>query len=110
MECTFCTKVARNDKEWTPAVYLKTNDSPKETHNSPCPRSSLIQTTKSVGPVGFINKGYNLYANSILQILSVVLMLWNRVPSESNTLSPVLYAISLNLAVKKEFSQTCRFV
>ena len=53
MECTFCTKVARNDKEWTPAVYLKTNDSPKETHNSPCPRSSLIQTTKSVGPVGF---------------------------------------------------------
>ena len=28
-------------------------------------------------------------------------MLWNRVPSESNHLSPMLPAISLNVAVKK---------
>ena len=28
-------------------------------------------------------------------------MLWNRVPSESNHLSPMLQAISLNMAVKK---------
>ena len=41
------------------------------------------------------------YANSILQILSVVPNLWRRVPLESNTLSPMLQAISLNMAVKK---------
>ena len=36
-----------------------------------------------------------------LQILSVIPTLWNRVPLESNTLSPMLRAISLNMAVKK---------
>ena len=40
------------------------------------------------------------YANSILQILNVMPNLWSRVPSESNTLSPMLQAISLNMAVK----------
>ena len=69
--------------------------------------SSLRQTTKpvsnakSIPPVGFISKGNTCYANSILQILSVMPTLWNRVPSESNTLSPMLRAISLNMAVKK---------
>ena len=60
-----------------------------------------VSNTKSVRPVGFINKGNTCYANSILQILSVVPNLWSRVPSESNTLSPMLQAISLNMAVKK---------
>ena len=32
---------------------------------------------------------------------SVIPNLWNRVPSESNTLSPMLGAISLNMAIKK---------
>ena len=32
---------------------------------------------------------------------SVIPNLWNRVPSESNTLSPMLGAISLNIAIKK---------
>ena len=69
--------------------------------------SSFKQTTKagsnakSLRPVGFISKGNTCYANSILQILSVIPTLWNRVPSESNTLSPVLRAISLNMAIKK---------
>ena len=52
-------------------------------------------------PVGFINKGNTCFANSILQILSVVPNLWSRVPLESNTLSPMLQAISHNMAVKK---------
>ena len=52
-------------------------------------------------PVGFINKGNTCYANSILQILSVVPNLWSRVPVESNTLSPMLEALSLNMAVNK---------
>ena len=69
--------------------------------------SSLRQTTKpvsnakSIPPVGFINKGNTCYANSILQILSVMPTLWNIVPSESNTLLPILWAISLNMAFKK---------
>ena len=69
--------------------------------------SSFKQTTKagsnakSLRPVGFISKGNTCYANSIMQILSVIPTLWNRVPSESNTLSPMLRAISLNMAIKK---------
>ena len=51
--------------------------------------------------VDFINRGNTYYANSILQVLSVVPNLWNRVPSESNTLLPMLQAISLTMAVKK---------
>ena len=90
-----------------PAANCKLNDSSKETYNSQSSMSSLKQTTKpgsnakSLRPVGFINKGNTCYANSILQILSVIPTLWNRVPSESNTLSPMLQAISLNMAIKK---------
>ena len=107
MECSFCIWLARNNKHWNPAANCKLNDTSKETCNSPSSLSSPKQTnksvsnTKSVRPVGFINKGNTCYANSILQILSVVPNLWNRVPSESNTLSPMLQAISLNMAVKK---------
>ena len=97
MEYSFCIWMARNNKEWTPpATNCKLNDSSKETCNSPSSMSSLKQTTKpvsnakSIQPVGFINKGNTCYANSILQILSVMPTLWNRVPSESNTLSPML--------------------
>ena len=99
MECSFCIWLARNN--------CNLNDPSKETCNSPFSLSSLKQTikpvsnTKSTHPVGFINKGNTCYANSILQVLSVVPNLWNRVPSESNTLSPMLRAISLNMAVKK---------
>ena len=107
MECSFCIWLARNNKHWNPAANCKLNDPSKETCNSPSSLSSPKQTnksvsnTKSVRPVGFINKGNTCYANSILQILSVVPNLWSRVPSESNALSPMLQAIRLNMAVKK---------
>ena len=35
----------------------------------------------------------------------VISTLWNRVPSESNTLSPMLRAISLNMTIKKNSSK-----
>ena len=107
MECSLCIWLARSNKHWNPAANCKLNDPSKETCNSPSYLSSPKQTNKSVSntkpvrPVGFINKGNTCYANSILQILSVVPNLWSRVPSESNTLSPMLQAISLNMAVKK---------
>ena len=69
--------------------------------------SSLKKTTKAglnaklIRPLGFINKGNTCYANSILQVLSVIPTLWNRVPSDSKTLSPMLWAISLNIAIEK---------
>ena len=73
--------------------------------------SSLKETTKpgsnanSLQPVGFINKSNTCYANSILLILSVIPTLWSRVPSESNTLSHMLQAISLNMTIKKNSSK-----
>ena len=103
-----CIWLARNSKDRTPsAANCKLNDPSKETCNSPSSLCSLKQTIRPVSnaklipPVGFIIKGSTSYANSILQVLSVVPNLWNRVPSESNTLSPMLRAISLNMAVKK---------
>ena len=108
MECSFYIWLARNKKEWSPsAANCKLNDSSKETCNSPSSMSSLKQTTnppsnaKSIRPVGFISKSNTCYANSILQILSVILTLWNRVLSESNTLLAMLRAISLNITIKK---------
>ena len=97
MECCFFIWLARNNKDWSqPAANCKLNDSSKETCNSASSMSSLKQTTKpmsngrSIRPVDFINKGNTCYNNSILQILSAVPTLWNRVPSEENTLSHML--------------------
>ena len=64
-----------------------------------------MSNTKSTRQVGFINKGNTCYGNSILQVLSVVPNLWNRVLSKSNTLLPMLQAIILNMAVKKNSSK-----
>ena len=107
MECSFCIWLARNNKEWTSTTNLKVKDSLKESCNSPSPmpypkqKIKPVSKANSIRPIGFINKGNTCYANSILQVLSVMPTLWNRVPSESNHLSPMLRTISLNMAVKK---------
>ena len=112
MECSFCIWLARNNEEWTPTTKIKVKGYLKETCNSPSLRPYLKQSTKpvskanSIYPVSFINKGNTCYANSILQVLSVTLSLWNRVPSESNHLPPMLWAMNLNMAVEKKFHQT----
>ena len=100
MECSFCIWLARNNKHWNPPANCRLNDPSKETCNSPSLSSpkqtnKSVSNTKSICPVGFINKGNTCYANCILQILSVVPNLRSRVPLESNTLSPMLQAISL---------------
>ena len=108
MGCSFCIWQARNNKDWIPcAANCKLNDPSKKPCHSPSSMSSFQQATKpvtntkSVLPNSFINNNNMYHANSILQILSVVPYLWNRVSLESNTLSPMLQAISLNIAVKK---------
>ena len=98
MGCSFCSWLAKNNKGWAPTTKLKVKDSLKETCNSPSPRPYLKQNIKpvskanSICPVGFINKGSTCYANSILQVLSVMASHWNRVLSESNHLSSMLQA------------------
>ena len=107
LECSFCICLARNNKEWASTTNLKVKDSLKESCNSPSPMPYPKQKIKpasranSIRPIGFISKGNTCYANSILQVLSVMPTLWNRVPSKSNHLFPMLQAISLNMAVKK---------
>ena len=53
---------------------------------------------------GFINKGNTCYANSILQVLSVISALWSQLPSESFHLSPLVKSISLNISLIKRSS------
>ena len=95
MECSFRIGLARNNKEWISTTNLKVKDSLKESCNSPSPRPYPKQSTKPVSKVnsiclvGFTNKGNTCYANSILQVLSVMPTLWNRIPSESSHLSPM---------------------
>ena len=70
--------------------------------------SSLKQTNKSVSnetsiyPADFMNKENTCYANSIFH---VVPNLSYRVPSESNTVLPMLQAISLNMPVRKNSTE-----
>ena len=103
MECSFCIWLARSNKDWTPS-----------TANCNLKKSSLsslkqiikpVSNTKSTHPVGFINKGNTCYANSILQVLSVVPNLWNRVPSEHFIAYVTGY--QSQHGCKKEFNQTC---
>ena len=56
--------------------------------------------TNSPLPAGFINKGNICYANAILQVLSVLHLLWIRVPSEPSSLSPLLKSITINMKIK----------
>ena len=58
--------------------------------------------TNSPRPNGFINKGNICYANAILQALSVLPSLWNGVPSESSSLSPLLKSVTLIKKIKRK--------
>ena len=108
MECSFCIWLTRNNKEWTSTINLKIKDSLKESCNSTSPR---LYPKESIKPVSEANSICSVcfdscYANSILQVLSVMPTPWNGVTSESNHLSPMLRAISLKMAVKKISTKT----
>ena len=97
--------LARNNKAWSTkeiGLSLKTPEDPplvyQNLSSTPSKASSL--KINSPLPVGFIKKGNTCYGNSILQTLSVLLSLWNRVPSELPSLSPLLKSITLNMKIK----------
>ena len=104
MECSFCIWLARNNKAWSAKEYdlsLKTPEDPLVYLNLSS-TSSVASSLKinSPLPVGYINKKNTCYANAILQTLSVLPLLWNRAPSESPSLSPVLKSITLSMKIK----------
>ena len=103
-ECSFSIWLARNNKAWSTKeidLSLKTPEDPLAYQNlsSTSSKASSLKINPPL-PVGFINKGNTCYANAILQTLSVFPSLWNRVPSESPSLSPLLKSITLNMKIK----------
>ena len=98
--------LARNNKAWSTkeiGLSLKTPEDPplgyQNLSSTPSKASSL--KINSPLPVAFINKGNTCYGNYILQTLSVLLLsLWNRVSSESPSLSSLLKSITLNMKIK----------
>ena len=83
--------LARNNNTWPTKeidLHLKTPEDPLVYQNlSSTPSKASSLKINSPLPVGFINKGNTCYANAILQTLSVFPSLWNRVSSESQSLS-----------------------
>ena len=104
MECSFCIWLAGSNKAWSTKdidLSFKTPEDPLVYQNlSSTPSKASSLKVNSPLPVGFINKGNNCYANAILQTLSVLPLLWNRVPSRSLSLSPLLKSITLNIKKK----------
>ena len=89
MECSFCIWLAINNKAWsTEKIDISL------TYRQPPAKASSLKINSPL-PVGFINKGNTCYVNAILQTLSVLPSLWNRLPSESPSLSPLLKSITL---------------
>ena len=104
MEYFFCIWLARTKKVWSTKeidLSLKTSEDPLVYQNlsSTSSKGSSLKINSPL-PVGFINKGNTCYANVILQTLIALSSLWNRVPSESPSLSPLRQSITLNMNVR----------
>ena len=84
MECNVSIWLARNNKVWSSKEIDLSLKTPEDSHVH---QNSLWTLSKANYlkinlplPVGFINKGNSCYTNAILQTLSVLPSLWNRVP------------------------------
>ena len=113
MECSFCIWIARNSKTWDtnqetnrPLVQMgpvlskaKQNVTPPKKELKQ--QKALVSPTATKTPKGFINKDNTCYANSILQALSVLPLIWCKVPSETSCIPPLLKSISLNMTMKE---------
>ena len=108
MESSFCIWLARDNLAWH-SVELNApvpNTHPPESSNSSIPKAKINKSlpnsvAHSKSPIGFINKGNTCYANTILQVLSVIPLLWRTSSGESAKFSPFLKSIALNMAIKE---------
>ena len=109
MECSFCIWLARNNNAWSTKeidLSLKAPVDPLVYQNPPStPSKAYSLKFNSPLSVGFINKENTCYANAILQTLSVLPSLWNRAPSGSSSLSPLLKLITLNMKINSRSSK-----
>ena len=108
MESSFCIWVNRNNRGWISQDHPVPTAKISEPGNiTPLPKSvktkpiSSSSGNKSCKPVGFINKGNTYYANSILQALSTVPILWSRLPSASSVTSPISKVTTLDTSIQK---------
>ena len=110
MESSFCIWLNRNNRDWKSRDHSVPTAKISEPGNiTRLPKSSekteptfSSARNKLCKPVGFINKENTCYANSILQALSTVLILWSRLPSESSITSPISKATTLNMSIQKK--------
>ena len=106
MEPSFCIWLARDNVAWQ-SVKLNAplpNIHPPESFSPSIPKAKNSfpnSLTFSKSPDDFINKGNTCYANTILQVLSVILLLCRTSFMESVQLPPLLKSIALNVATKE---------
>ena len=106
MESSFCIWLAR-DIVALQSVELNAplpNTHP-ESFSPSIPKAQIKDSlpnslTPSKSPGGFINKEKTCYANTILQALSAIPLLWRTFSVESVQLSPLLKSIALNMDIK----------
>ena len=96
MESSFCIWLARNNIAWQSAELDSslTHTHPPESTSLSIPKAKIKNSlanffTRSKSPVGVINNGNTCYANTILQALSVIHLLWKTSSAESAQLSPL---------------------
>ena len=79
MECSFCIRLARNNKAWSTKEICFSLKSPEDPllYQNPVSTPSKANFLKinSPLPAGFINKGNTYYTNAILQTLSLTIAL-----------------------------------
>ena len=121
MKASFVIWLSRNSKTWEDVSSVSPSDTyPVSPSDAPSVCPSTPENTNTFTPrkpfktkkhsdskaktkshVGFINKGNSCYANAILQALSTVPALWSQWASESESISPLVRSISLNMSLLK---------
>ena len=115
MKASFCIWLARCSREWFQDLLPPSVSSPSQTSIStpslstvkdpvapniltkhPCFAKPVASKVPDLAKhVGLLNKGNTCYANSILQVLSVIPSLWSQSASETGHISPLTKAVSL---------------
>ena len=120
MKASFWIWLARNSSVWSnntalitienanfPAVRIKNTDRSRDSSSSNTaflisqPTRNYRKCDQHTKQSGFLNKGNTFYANSILQALSTIPSLWCQSASESDFLSHLTRAVTLNMSLLK---------